>query len=123
MYDVLRNSYSHRDNGGNVEDNTAVRSVTLRHLSLSAMTEAIRNETTRLLNQYVAERPAEEVYDENYDIRSELLSEAYAQAFESVMAQTDSCMREDTMDLELEFGLKGWTIQPNEALVNAICGK
>lgn len=123
MYDVLRNSYSHRDNGGNVEDNTAVRSVTLRHLSLSAMTEAIRNETTRLLNQYVAERPAEEVYDENYDIRSELLSEAYAQAFESVMAQTDSCMREDTMDLELEFGLKGWTIQPNETLMNAICGK
>ena len=123
MYDALRNSYSHHDNGGNVEDNTAVRSVTLRHLSLSAMTEAIRGETARLLDQYVAERPAEEVYDENYDLRSELLAEAYAQAFESVMAQTDSCMREDTMDLELEFGLKGWTIQPNEALVNAICGK
>ena len=123
VYEALRDSFSHRDNGGTSEDNTAVRSVTLRHLSLADTKDALWAETRRLLDGYAAERPDEEVYDENYNFLPELVQEAYAQAFETVMAQAENYCREDTMDLELRFGLKGWSIQPNEALIRAICGQ
>lgn len=123
IYNALRASYEHHDNGGTTEDNTAVRSVTLRHLSISAVEDAVRAEMKSLLAGFSAERPTEEVYDENYDFLPELVEEAYAQAFETVMGQSDLYCREDTMDLEMQFGLKGWSIQPNEALMNAICGK
>ena len=123
VYEALRGSFAHRDNGGSAEENKATRSVTLRHLSLEDLRAAVFAETSRLLRSYAAERPEEEVYGENYSIRGELVEEAYAQAFDTVLAQAENYCREDTMDLNMQFGLKGWTIQPNAALMNAICGK
>ena len=80
-------------------------------------------EMKSLLAGFSAERPTEEVYDENYDFLPELVEEAYAQAFETVMADPESCCEEETLDVQLTYSMKGWMIQGNETLMNAICGK
>ena len=70
----------------------------------------------------MAERPEEEVFDENVHIREEVLAEAYAQAFDTVMGSLEQYYREDELTLALKYGLKGWMIQPNQNLMQAICG-
>ena len=37
-------------------------------------------------------------------------------------AEEEKPAKKTKIELKLEFGLKGWLIQPNEALMNAICG-
>ena len=122
VYDALRASYAHTRTGGSSQDNVAKHSVSLRHLDVAALEEGVFGETRSVLEGYVASRPEEEVFDEDYNIRGEVLEEAYAQAFDSVLAQAEQYYSEDEINLKLEFGVKGWLIQPNEKLMNAICG-
>ena len=120
---ALRSSYSHWWLGGASQDNEASHSVMLRHLDVEALKEGVFEETRTLLNTYMEERPEEEVFDKNLDIRDEVLEEAYRQAFDSVLERARDFCRDDTLELELEFGLKGWLIQPNTELISAICGQ
>ena len=122
VYEALRRSYSHWWLSGSSEDNNATHTVTLRHLDIAALKEGVFEETQKILRIYAAERPEEEVYDENLDIREEVAREAYEEAFATVLAQAQDFRRDDTLDLKLQFGLKGWQIQPNEELMAAICG-
>ena len=80
-------------------------------------------ETRNVLSGYVTSRPEAEIFNEDYSIKSEVAAQAYAEAFDTVMAQTENYCRMDTLDLELEYGLKGWLIQPNAALMDAVCGR
>ena len=123
VYDALRGSYSHWWQSGSSEDNKASHSVLFRHLDIAAMKEAVFSETRNVLLAYIMEMPEEEVFDENLDIREAVLQTAYQQAFDTVLENARDFCRDDTVDLELEFGLKGWLIQPNKALIKAICGQ
>ena len=123
VYDALRSSYSHSRLGGSAQDNEAAYSVSFRHLDIAALKEAVFAETRNVLSGYVTSRPEAEIFNEDYSIKSEVAAQAYAEAFDTVMAQTENYCRMDTLDLELEYGLKGWLIQPNAALMDAVCGR
>lgn len=121
--DALRRSYSHWWLAGSSQDNEATHSVMLRHLDIAALKEGVFEETRHVLEAYTADRPEEEIYDENLDIRDEVFDQAYREAFDSVLARAEDFCSDEPIDLNLEFGLKGWLIQPNEALMYAICGQ
>ena len=121
IYEALRASYSHTWTGGSSEENEATHSVLLRHLDIEALKKAVVAETKSILEGYVATKP-DEIFNEKNNIRASVRTEAFDQAFDSLMANPEEYYREDEIELKLEFGLKGWLIQPNEALMNAICG-
>lgn len=123
VYNALRGSYAHTRLGGSLQDNEATHSVSFRHLDIAALKEAVFAETGSVLRSYVASLTEAEIFDENFNIKSEVVAQAYAEAFDSVVAQAGEYCREDTIDLKLEYGLKGWLIQPNKTLMNAVCGQ
>ncbi|MDO4973133.1 MAG: hypothetical protein Q4E38_02870 [Eubacteriales bacterium] len=122
VYEAVRSSYAHSLISGSSQDNDASYTVNFRHLYVDALTKDVAEETKNILKTYVAERPEEEVFDENIQIREEVLAEAYAQAFDTVMGSLEQYYREDEFTLALKYGLKGWMIQPNQDLMQAICG-
>ena len=120
---ALRKSYSHRLNGGSASDKSAAQSVTLTRLSLPLMQTRLKEETQRLLVEYAAQRPASELYDENCNFLSSVVQEAYTQAFDTVMQDVESCYDETQLTVHMRYSLKGWMIQADSALLNAISGK
>lgn len=122
IYDALRRSYGHLQTGGAVNDKEATRSVLFTHLSFAQLETALREETKAVLNGYETERSSETLYDEGYTFKPEVVQEAWAQAFETVMGRVDSCNVQDTLNVPLSYNIKGWQIDPDEALLNAICG-
>lgn len=123
IYEALRRSYGHLQTGGTVIDKAATRSVLFTHLKLSQLQTALREETKAVLNSYEAERAEETLYDEGFVFKPEVVQEAYAQAFEAVMGRVDSCFVQEELNVALSYNIKGWQIEPDAALLNAICGK
>ena len=123
VVEALRRSYAHTRVGGSSEENEASHSVSFRHLDIAAMRDAVFAQTRSVLDSFVAARPESEVFDGAGEIREELLEEAFAQALDAALAQPEDYAREDALELKLQYSLKGWLIQPDEALMNAICGR
>ena len=123
LYEALRGSYSHTLGAGGVEDKEATRTVTLRHLSIPLLQEGLKAETKTVLERFEAEREASLVFDEGYVFKPEVVDEACSVAFSTVMSRVTDYYTDDTLDLSLVYGFRGWMIQPNAALMNAICGR
>ena len=123
VLEALRGSFSHRLPGGHAEDTHAVQTVALTHLSYDSLRAALREQTAAALRRYETERSDAELYDEGYVFRDEVVQEAYREAFEAVLADPAACYVEDSIPVSLSYDIRGWRLQGDETLLNAVCGK
>ena len=106
-----------------MQDGVATRTALLTHLKLEKLEEALKEETKAVLNGYETERASDAIFDAGYVFKPEVVQEAYSTAFDAVLGRVESCYGEDTLQIVLNYDIKGWKIAPDASLLDAICGK
>lgn len=122
IWEAFQKSLSYELTGEvTVEGSDVTQNVTIRHLEIPSVTEAMQTHFVALIQQRIDQaEEMSEVYDETGSIREDLVAELTAQALEQAISEAQPQRSDLTLTYVYQDGC--WQISPDQALIRAITG-
>ena len=123
VYEALRDSFDYTLVGPcQVDQLTASQTVEFRYLDVRALENAVAGKVDGILEDFVSERPRNEIYDENDRYLPELTDEVYATALEETLEDAERFYVSVELPITLDYANDQWLMRTGAALLSAVTG-